>query len=361
MDFIDELRSLSNRAAGMHGVLETEEATKTALILPFIRILGYDIFNPTEVIPEYTADVGIKKGEKVDYAIVRDGEMIMIFECKHSAGSLNVSHASQLYRYFSVTDAKIAVLTNGMNYSFYTDLEAQNRMDTKPFLEIDLLDLQESSVRELKKLTRQSFDVTELLDRAGELKYTRQIKNLLLSQLEDPSDDFVKFVANGVFEGVLSQTRREYFKGLAKKGFKQMINDEINERLQSAMSGDEQLKSPVKTEDGESDAVSVEEKTSAVVTTEEELEGFFIVKALLRGRVEPSRIVHRDTQTYMGILLDDNNRKPLARLWFNTSQKYLGVFDENRNETKIPISALDDIYQHSELLTKVFDFYESSE
>jgi predicted type IV restriction endonuclease len=97
--------------------------------MPFISALGYDVFDPVEVIPEFTADVGIKKGEKVDYAIKQDGKIIMLFECKCCNGSLDDCHASQLYRYFSVTEARIAVLTDGIIYRFYTDIEQPNKMD----------------------------------------------------------------------------------------------------------------------------------------------------------------------------------------------------------------------------------------
>jgi len=69
--------------------------------MPFINVLGYDVFDPTEVVPEFTADIGTKKGEKVDYAIMKDGKPIILFECKWSGADLNKEHASQLHRYFS--------------------------------------------------------------------------------------------------------------------------------------------------------------------------------------------------------------------------------------------------------------------
>jgi hypothetical protein len=124
-------------------MIQTEEATKNAFILPFIGILGYDVFDPSEVVPEFTADVGTKKGEKVDYAIIRDKKVIMLFECKACDANLDESHASQLYRYFSVTESRIGVLTNGILYRFYTDLEEPNKMDSKPFMELNIIEIQE--------------------------------------------------------------------------------------------------------------------------------------------------------------------------------------------------------------------------
>src|ERR1044071_7269994 len=123
MSFVEQLQALAIKTEKLCPVLETEEATKNALVMPLIHMLGYDIFDPTEVIPEFTADVGIKKGEKVDYAVKKDGRLVMLFECKHCGAELNLKHASQLFRYFAVTEARIGVLTNGIIYQFYTDLE----------------------------------------------------------------------------------------------------------------------------------------------------------------------------------------------------------------------------------------------
>jgi len=363
MDFIDQLQALSAKIPKLCDVLKTEEATKNALIMPFINILGYDIFDPTEVIPEFIADVGIKKGEKVDYAIVKDGKIIMLFECKHCGGDLHISHASQLFRYFAVTEARIAVLTNGVVYRFFTDLEAPNKMDEKPFLEVNMLELNDVLVAELKKLTKPVFNLSDLMTAAGDLKYTREIKRLLTEQMETPSDEFVRFFASKVFDGSLTPNRREYFSGITKLSFNQLINERINARLTSAMAGGVTVEAasvppvPVMMKNA-SIEIAAPTGEELIQTTEEELEGFFIVKALLRDMVDPKRIVHRDTQSYMGILLDDNNRKPLARLRFNRTQKYIGIFDEKRNEERVPIQNLNDIYQHADKLRRVFSFYE---
>lgn len=347
MNFVEQLQALSLKTEKLCGMLETEEATKNALILPLIHMLGYDIFDPTEVIPEFVADVGIKKGEKVDYVVKKDGKIIMLFECKHCGGDLNLKHASQLFRYFAVTDARIAVLTNGLTYQFYTDLDAPNKMDEKPFLVVDILDLTDTAIQELQKLSKQNFDIEKIIASAGDLKYTRQIKRLIGEQIDNPSDDFVKFFASQVYDGVLTPARKEAFKELTRRSFRQAISERVKDRFKSAISG-------------ETAAVAAEIADEKLIeTTQDEMEGFYIVKSLLRDMVEPHRIVHRDTQSYMGILLDDNNRKPLARLHFNRGQKYIGVFDEQRQETRLPIHQLNDIYQHAEKLRQVFAFYES--
>lgn len=352
MDYIEQLQALSLKTEKLCSMLQTEEATKNALVMPFLNLLGYDIFDPTEVIPEFVADVGIKKGEKVDYAIKKDGKLIILVECKHCGGDLNIKHASQLFRYFAVTEARIAILTNGLVYRFFTDLEATNKMDEKPFLEINMTELTDVAINELGKLTKQNFDIENILASAGELKYTRQIKRQINEQMENPSDELIKLLASKVYDGILTPSRKDYFADLIRRSFKQFINEKINDRLKLAFSGNTEPSEKPEAQENES-------KENLIDTTAEEMEGFYIVKSLLRDIVDPQRITFRDTQSYMGILLDNNNRKPLARLHFNRTQKYLGVFDESRNESRLPINNLNEIYQHADTMRKVFAFYES--
>jgi len=162
-------------------------------------------------------------------------------------------------------------------------------MDEKPFLEINMMELDQVLVGELKKLTKPAFNLDELMTTAGELKYTRQIKRLLSDQMEKPSDEFVKFFASKVFNGVLSPSRREYFAGITKRSFNQLINERINDRLKSAMSGTagtpavETAATPT-TEPAPAETTTAQTDTpkreDLVQTSSEELEGFYIVKSL---------------------------------------------------------------------------------
>ncbi len=150
MEFAEKLNQFAQRVESLKDSIATEEATKTSIIMPFFQMLGYDVFNPLEFVPEFTADVGIKKGEKIDYAIVIDGKPMILIECKPCFDDLS-KHGSQLFRYFGTTVAKFAILTNGIVYKFFTDLEDPNKMDTTPFLEFDVLNLKENLVPEIKK------------------------------------------------------------------------------------------------------------------------------------------------------------------------------------------------------------------
>ena len=363
MDFIDQLQALATKIQRQRDQIETEEATKTAFVMPFISLLGYDVFDPSEVVPEYTADVGIKRGEKVDYAILHEGQAVILFECKKCDENLDGTHISQLIRYFAATEARIGVLTNGVVYRFFSDLEKTNQMDSTPFLEFNLLDMQESLLAELKKLTKSGFNLNEVLSTASDLKYTREIKLFLDEQVTEPSQDFVRFLASQVYPGLKTQNVLAQFVPITKRAFLQFINDHISKRLKSALSEDDVTPMVARSaeETAGSDAVpAASERDSRVETTEEELEGFHIVKALLREVVEPHRIVHRDTISYMGILLDDTNRKPICRLRFNTRQKHIGLFDSEKTETRHPIDTLEDIYQYADQLKATVAYYDAS-
>ncbi|MGL1862805.1 MAG: type I restriction endonuclease [Pseudodesulfovibrio sp.] len=353
MDFDERLQALSDRIQQNSGFIENEEMTKNSLVLPFLQTLGYDPFNPQEVFPEYTADIGTKKGEKVDYAIMKEGDPIMLIECKTCNSNLTQCNATQLQRYFQATpSARIGVLTDGVEYHFYTDLDRANLMDEKPFMIFDFKTLEESLVPELKKLTKSRFDIEETLSAASELKYTRAIKKLFAQESHDPSDEFVRHFASQVYSGKLMPSVKEKFTELVKKALNLYINEVITDRLKNAMRGESDTENEV-------DEPTTAEPKSKIETTDDERDGYYIIKSILREVVEPERVIMRDTQSYCGILLDNNNRKPLCRLHFNTSQYYLGIIlDADKNEERIPIDSLDDIYAHADRIRIVPGYYE---
>jgi len=224
MDFIDRIRNLSSRIPAQLEHCQTEEATKNALIMPFINALGYDVFDPTEVIPEFTADVGTKKGEKVDYAIMKDGQPIILIECKWAGADLSKTHADQLYRYFNVVpNVRFGVLTNGVIYKFYSDIESTNIMDQKPFFEFSMLDIRDRSIHELKKFTKSAFDLDNILTTASELKYTDAIRKLIAQEFENVSDGFVRYFASQVYQGRMTQGAREQFADITQKAMKRFL------------------------------------------------------------------------------------------------------------------------------------------
>lgn len=290
MDFKDSIRQVSERIEVLKNSLPTEEATKTALVMPFISALGYDVFNPLEVLPEMCCDIGARKGEKIDYAILKDGEPVILVECKHWKQNLDL-HDNQLLRYFNVSKAKFGILTNGIIYRFYTDLSKPNVMDEKPFLEVNMLELKDTQIEELKKFHKSYFDVGLIVSSAGELKYMGELRNAIGKEFADPSPDFVRFFGKQVYEGIFTPKVLEHFSSLVRRTVTNYVNDIISERLKAVM-------------------------VDRPVTTNEKLGAFYIVKSILRDHLTPDRVTYRDEPSCFIVSRDENNR-PICRFHFN--------------------------------------------
>ena len=347
MDLADHLKNLSERAAKLQSQLHTEEATKQALILPFFSALGYDIFNPLEFQPEFTADIGLKNGERVDYAVLKDGKPTILVECKTVTDKLDKAD-SQLFRYFHTTSSKFAILTNGLDYKFFTDLVEKNKMDEKPFLSINILNLREQDILELKKFHKAFFDVDQIFSTASELKYLNEIKALLSSELENTSEGFAKYFITEVYAGRATANVVEQFKVIVKKALNQFTSEIVTARLKSVM-------------DKEKEAEKVEAEkvteTKLIETTSDELEAFYIIKGILRQRIDSARIFFRDAQSYFSIIVDDNNRKPICRLYLSSGKRLIGIINAEKKEVRIELTTLDDIYKCSDQLLAIADTY----
>lgn len=352
MDFKDQLKVLGDRALKLKDQIQTEEATKNALIMPFLTCLGYDVFNPLEVTPELICDIGLKKGEKIDYAILKDGQPVILIECKHWAQSLDI-HDGQLLRYFHVSKAKFGLLTNGIIFRFYSDLVKPNVMDEKPFLEMNITDLRDNVVEEVKKFHKSYFDVGSIVNTAEELKFTNELKAKIHQEINNPTPEFVRYFAREIYPSVVTQKVLDQFTNLLKKSFSVYLSDHVTERLKSALTKEEKM--------GGEEIVEIIEvplsNGSNIQTTEEELESFHIVRSILRKKVAVNRIVHRDVQSYFGILLDDNNRKPICRIYLNGGKKYIGLFDASKKESRFELTCLDDIYKYDKHLLDTLDSY----
>ena len=351
MDFEESITQIADKVVKLKGSIETEEATKNAFIMPFIdSVLGYDVFDPNEVVPEFTADVGVKKGEKVDYALVLDGQVQILIECKKIGATLSLENANQLYRYFACTRSRIGVLTNGQVWNFYMDLDEPNRMDSKPFLVLDLLDIDKAVLPELQKLTKPSFDIDSIASSAEELKYVSAIKRVIAEEFKSPSDDIVRLLAGRVYDGAFRQSVMEKFRGLVEKAMKRYLSDQVNDRLTTALGADDVKIAPQIDPQDDAPQEIEGQMQDGIVTTEEEIAAYRIVKAIACSDVDPERITMRDAKKYCAIFLDDNNRRPIVRLYFNTKQRYIGLFDAEKNCTKVPIDNLNGIYAYAEAI-----------
>lgn len=351
MSIDQAIHALSAKVSELKPIIETEEATKTAFIIPFIStVLGYDVTDPREVIPEYTADVGVKKGEKVDFAIKSGDDFRFLIECKKIGEPLNLDHANQLVRYFNVTDTEFAILTNGEVYEFYAQLDAANRMDEKPFMTIDLSNIDARVFPHLEMCTKSRFDSETIAASAEQLKYVSEIRKVLAAQFKEPDADWVKLIASRVTSRRMTAQNLEVFTKLVETAQSQFLKDEANRRLRSAQDFDEAQATPTAEATDDPEAVQPQEDNHGIVTTDEELAAYSIIKAICCAEIPVADVALRDAKSYCAILYQDNNRKPIARLYFDRQVPRIGIFDENKQEQLFDLDSIEDIYAHSELI-----------
>jgi predicted type IV restriction endonuclease len=363
MSFQDQIRALADRAPGIIDDILTEEATKNFLIMPFIQALGYSVFDPKEFIPEFDATVGASTKYKLDYAILKEGKPIILIECKSVKDPLKGDDGwRQLFHYFAATEARVAMLTNGIVYRFYADLDESNKMDKKPFLEIDLLNLKDSAVDELKRITKDTFNHDEVVAAATDLKYVGGIVDLLTEQAVDPSEEFTRiFFTKLTPPGkTFTPNAKVQFADYTKRAFKLFIKEQFSKVLEQADFESLPPNSDVTTSSLDSPATT---SVDAIVTTEEELQGYYIIKSILAGMIDLNRVAYKDVQSYFGVLLDNKTTKPIVRLYFNNSSaKKLALFDHSdgdKQEEKVAIESLDQIYEYADRIRATVIHYEN--
>lgn len=360
MDFKDTILQLSERIAKQKDNIATEEATKNAFIMPMIAALGYDVFNPFEVVPEMDCDLIKKKGEKIDYAIMKDENPILLIECKHCKQDLNL-HDTQLQKYFVASKARFGVLTNGIEYRFYTDLDKTNLMDEKPFSSINMLDLSDADIEQLKKFHKSYYNEDDILSTAQELKYTTEIKAILNTEFTSPSTEFVRFFAKQTYTtGQITQKVIEMFTPLVKKSISNVINDVIAERLNTAIkTGEEQQaqlqigvqnEQEMQSKETLPDGVVYLDKESGIVTTLEELDAYNIVRSILRKNIDANRINYKDNKSYFVVGID-NCYYWICRFYFGSRRKSICFpLDNYKSKEMIEIENVDDIFLFAEKL-----------
>ena len=344
MSFKEDVADLAKRAISAQAIAQTEEATKNAIIMPFLRVLGFDVFDPTQVIPEYVADVGLKKGEKIDYAIKIGDRIEYLVEAKSVSTNLRETQYSQLFRYFHTCDANIGILTNGLHIWFFTDLDAPNKMDAVPFFKFDLLSYDDNDLRELEKFHKANFSIENIQSAASSLKYLRGAMSFIEAQWAKPDEEFVRFVARGFYEGKLTGPVVEGLKPIIKRAFDDLFRQRAKQKIDVAFDGDAEEEIPV-----------VEE--TKIETTTEEIQGFMIVRAIAAEVSPVSRIVMRDAQSYCAVIFDDNNRKPIMRMHFNGRAKFVTIFNADKEAVRHDIENVEDLFRLREPLKAIVSAY----
>lgn len=316
MGFAEDIAKLSEQVRKRIDNVSGEEATKMALIVPFLNALGYDVYDPSEVIPEYVADFAIKKAgqfEKVDYALAINGSIVMLVEAK-AYGHKADAHDGQLSRYFNgLLTTKVAIVANGIDYRFFTDLRDKNLMDKEPFFAFNILEYETKDIENLKFFHRDNFDVTAITNHAEEMVYVKAITQLIGNVLRFPSEGFVRFlitelgtVAPGYeIQGRITGKVIEKFKPIIKKSIQgslvELMTRSLNQEMaQTVESNDTKLDEI----DKEIEENEVEEDKVKINTTEEELTAFEKIKLIIStSKSYKFEIQYKDTVSYFGINL----------------------------------------------------------
>jgi len=337
MNFEAEIEKLMAKIAAPNSK-RNEAVTKQSLILPLITAWGYDPHDADEVCPEYTADHGTKKGEKVDYAILRDNCPLMFIECKPAYEELTDKYESQLHRYFSVTsECRVAILTNGIRYKFFSDFEKPNVLDNIPFFEIDLRNITNDQIDILKRFSKSEIDINKLIPEARKMLRMRNVMSILNTELERPSEDHVRAICLKCHRGKITQNIINEYTPLVKQAFSQIVNDRAATMLKKTA---EDMEKEVKVKPHK----EAKKVMAGPKPTEEEIIGFDIVRAICMSLVSAERVFIRKNETYCSVLLDDNNRKTLLRMYFNNrNRKFIATIDADKKEKKTPIDMVPEI------------------
>jgi hypothetical protein len=343
MGLFEDLRQLSEQVKKRQGHITGEEATKQALVLPFLHVLGFDIYDPTEIRPEYISDFAKKKSngqfEKIDYALYVKGELGIFVECK-PIGAKPEDHDGQLSRYFNATQSvRVGVLTNGLCYRFFTDLQAPNIMDSEPFLEFNILSVTERDADMLKAFTKEGFNSATVQRYAEEVISMEKITKLVDELLRNPSEEFIRFILDNLklVSGRITERVVERFTPIVKKSIQSALLGMMTKSIQQeiappappvaehlAPSTMNQRPLTADGSAGKENAPSPTRESAQVVTTEEELEIYRIASRLCEESSLKVPIKYKDTVSYFGINIGVVTRWFL-RVYTNGPRKFVAT------------------------------------
>ena len=379
MAFKEDIQKLISQIIQRKNYITNEEMTKHSLIIPFIQILGYDIFNPLAIKPEYSADFGKKKGEKVDYAVFRDNNPIMFIEAKSPSEKLE-NHDAQLSRYFNSTpEVKLGIITNGIKYKFFTDLNESNVMDSNPFFELNLENINDNDIDILQKFTKDFFDLSNMLQFAEELVYMSKLIKNLKELFRNPSDEFIRLLVKDFSDSRVTANVIERFKPLVKKAVTSALLEIVSHGILQSENISENASEEInnqQAENNDNDNEITNEKAK-IITTEEELKSFKIITNILTNcGKDISNLKYKDTCNYFGVLnknilgwflrinLDANVKHLTTKLSIETAKELAPDFKidpapKGMGESRITISSYKDIEKLDLLIIKCYEEVES--
>lgn len=360
-DTQNELNELQNNIAKLKQKIESvgkrlqgnETGTRTSFINPFLEYLGYDSRNPLEVVPEYTADVGSRRGEKVDYAVMLDDKPIILIEAKPLGANLRTEQASQLRRYYHVTDAKIGLLTDGRIYHFFLDTTRKNVMDEDPFFTLDVCDTNESEIGVLFGYSKsQISDTLGGIDRqANVLKNKSQIKEILAKEIESPSNDFAEFWLRQISPKARATTNKlNDTKEVVRVAVKEFIDEKVVALFNEATDVARQKNKPEATKKATSSS------TGEYFSTEHEKNAFAVIKGILASAgCDQTQLYSRAMKSVTQCLWDNSIRCKVVTLHLRGAggSGWAEIADVGRVELNNPY----DLHKHSDKIVAAFNSF----
>lgn len=318
MAFAEDIQEIRETVRKHGEKLINEETTKQALILPMIEAWGYDTRNPSEVMAEHSVKLSTGSSGRADYVIFYQEKPAIVIECKSAGVAFPADVLEQLREYVTASGATAGVFTDGIRYSCYVDSERPGQMDHTPYCQVDLTRLTDDDEHALSLLSKQLFSPARLRTSAKPLKQRLDDMIDIDSTLGSPP------LRDHIFR--VGRIKNRAKRDSDTEALTSRVSDRIRFLIESIADG-------ALTDD------------DSVVTTHEELDTFLLVKGMLHDSIEPHRITPRDARSYFSVFVDDNNRKPICRFHFNRRDKYIGTFDENKQETRHPMQDLSDLFR----------------
>jgi len=312
MSFTDDVQKLSQQVKERKQYVRSEASTKSSLINPFIRLIGYDTEDPREVVGEYSADFAKRTGGKlecVDYALFKDGKPVIFIEAKPIGEELG-NHEPQLARYFNATaEVRFGILSNGIVYKFFSDLKRRNIMDSEPFFEFNFDNYLDTDLQALAKFRKAEFDVQALVKLAEELAYLSNLKCILRVMFRNPTDDFIGFLTRKIYSGKVNQRIIDRFRPLVKQSTSAVIVELVSQGVVEVISKPQEKQEPKSERLAKEPIPEAGDEKPEVVTTEEELKAFYLIKEMVSNAVpDPSVISYTDRVYYFSVHLDSPSK-----------------------------------------------------
>jgi hypothetical protein len=307
-----------------------EAQTRMCLIEPLIEILGYSRFD--DMLSEINAGWG-QKNEKADLGLIIKGKKPeVIVECKKYGKKLTDKEAGQLNGYFGNTEgSKIGILTNGTEWRFYTHYEEKNKLHFNPFLTIDFTEIDDTKIELFAQFHKNNIDLKQIVEEAQDVFFLEGFTDALTEEFLNPSDDFIKALFARMAGKRLTDSVKDKLRGLIN-------SNSIQQSLPRLM--EEEAKSG-----------------NVVITTGEELKIYHAVKTILINaikKVDYSRISYRDQKNSFNILVDDNQRKLIAKITSNRDKHFIEV---GGNGNKIPVDDISCIVALNKQLVEITKGY----